>query len=375
MKKFIILVSIFCLILASCGQPPTIRVNSTNIASSTPAVAPVLTLTPTQEFTSTVTFTPNQEIIPAAATRLPSEAESYLNDALDLIQNNALNSDKIDWPTLRTSLMKQVDKYKTPSDTYPVIEFVLFTLKDQHSFFLEPHSASAESTGVSPTPLPPEIKLIEDKFGYVLVRSYQGLNQEMINQYGTDMQNHVQEIDKINPCGWIIDLRGNNGGNMWPMLIGIGPLLGEGKAGSWIDADGNQVDWFYEAGKGLIGDEVVSEVTSQPYHLTRPDAPVAVLFGEETLSSGEIIAISFVGRPNTRSFGSASGGLTTANSRFDLSDGAIIFLTTAVDADRTGKVYGDAIIPDVQIEGDNESPGPVPAEALQWLNSQLACNK
>ena len=35
---------------------------------------------------------------------------------------------------------------------------------------------------------------------------------------------------------------------MWPMLTGIGPILGDGAVGSFVAADGN-VTWFYQDGK------------------------------------------------------------------------------------------------------------------------------
>ncbi len=227
--------------------------------------------------------------------------------------------------------------------------------------------------GTSPTPVPPEIKLVEGKFGYVLVPGYAGLNPDQMNQYATDMQKQIQVIDSQHPCGWIVDLRGNTGGNMWPMLAGVGPILGEGKAGMWVDSDGNLTEWSYKDGKGLIGDIVVSEVLGQPYMLSQADQPVAVLFGRETMSSGEIIAISFIGRPNARSFGSESAGLSTSNQGYPLSDGAMIFLTNAVDIDRNGKTYGGPIIPDVLVSGWTASAGPVPPESLEWLSGQPGC--
>ncbi len=30
-------------------------------------------------------------------------------------------------------------------------------------------------------------------------------------------------------CGYVVDLRGNTGGNNWPMLIGLSGLLGDGR--------------------------------------------------------------------------------------------------------------------------------------------------
>ena len=248
-----------------------------------------------------------------------------------------------------------------------------FRLNDHHNLFVDPKQASAMESGKIPIPLSPEFKLVENKYGYVTVPTYRGLNQDLINQYGTDMQKQIAEIDRQKPGGWIVDLRGNTGGNVWPMLLGIGPILGEGKTGSVIDADGNHTDNSYLDGKGMSGTEVGSEVIGEPYHLTNPEAPVAVLFGNRTASSGEVIVLSFIGRRNTRSFGSSSGVFTTSNEGFELSDHATLFLATAVMVDRTGKIYGDTIIPDVRTEGNNDRAGPVPEEALQWLGDQPAC--
>ena len=35
--------------------------------------------------------------------------------------------------------------------------------------------------------------------------------------------------------GWIVDLRGNQGGNTWAGMVALGPLLGEGSLGDFVD--------------------------------------------------------------------------------------------------------------------------------------------
>lgn len=62
-----------------------------------------------------------------------------------------------------------------------------------------------------------------------------------------------------------------------------------------------------------------------PYRL-RHDAPkVAVLIDNGTASSGEAVLIAFQRRPDTRTFGNATCGLSTANQEYMLSDGASLF--------------------------------------------------
>lgn len=351
MKTLKLTVLIFSVFLTACNKSSVTPVNSTPTLSKLPIAL----------------------VSPAATSGISGEAAEYLNHALDIMQNNSINKDKIDWATFRARILRFAANAKTPKETYPFITLALRGLKDYHSSFLEPQEVSALQSNTSPTPILPSIRLVEDKFGYVELPGYKGLNQDLINKYGTDMQTQIQEIDRQHPCGWIVDLRENTGGNMSPMLIGVGPILGEGTAGFFVNAAGDRTEWAYANGKATEGRQVLSEVVGEPYQLMNPEAPVAVLFGGITASSGEIIVLSFVGRANTRSFGSPSAGYTTSNLGFKLADGAIIVLTTAVDADRTGKVYGGPIMPDMQVKGYAKDTGTIPEEALQWLGSQPAC--
>jgi hypothetical protein len=75
-------------------------------------------------------------------------------------------------------------------------------------------------------------------------------------------------------------------------------------------------------------------------------APVAVLVDSSTASSAEAITIAFHGRPASRSFGSRTAGKSTAVQPFKLDDGAELYVTTAIDADRSGKAYPDGFTPD-----------------------------
>jgi C-terminal processing protease CtpA/Prc len=110
-----------------------------------------------------------------------------------------------------------------------------------------------------------------------------------------------------------------------------------------------------------------------PSTLTALDsANVAVLIGPGTASSGEAVTISFIGRPHTRTFGSPTAGLSTANATKTLPDGAMILLTVSVEADRTGKRYGHAIEPDEVIPPAPNATADDPQleRAIAWLESQ-----
>ncbi|HEU0296288.1 MAG TPA: S41 family peptidase [Anaerolineales bacterium] len=323
------------------------------------ACAPVTPApTPTQKPLPTITLAPTPL----------SDAQRYLSDALDIIQNNALNSDKVDWSKVRAIAVTFENNAKTPADTYDSIRFALEQLGDHHSFFVTPDIVNQDKNSTVENYPAPNGKLIENKIGSVAVFGFNAQAEDEVNKYADHIQNIIIELDKQSVCGWIVDLSENLGGNMYPMIAGLGALIGEGELGSFKSATGQITSWYYRDGQAWEGDMSHARV-SHPEILFDPDeTPVAVLIGPQTASSGEATAISFRGRPNTRFFGEPSYGLTTGNQGFSLSDGAMIILTVAVELDRTGQEYGGSITPDV-LTSNAES------EATDWLLAQPACKK
>jgi carboxyl-terminal processing protease len=53
--------------------------------------------------------------------------------------------------------------------------------------------------------------------------------------YAREVQGHLHQLEAAGARGWVIDLRRNDGGNMWPMLAGLTPLLGATDYGSFFD--------------------------------------------------------------------------------------------------------------------------------------------
>ena len=148
------------------------------------------------------------------------------------------------------------------------------------------------------------------------------------------------------------------------MVAGVGPVLGEGTLGFFVPPAGSTLMWTYQ--NGVASDAgVPNGQVSTPYKLLRPSPRVAVLTDRGVASSGEAVVVAFHGRPNTRSFGAATRGLSSSNRGFPLTDGAVLYLNNAVDADRNLVVFGDVISPDETIGGDVE----VVQRAIAWIRS------
>jgi C-terminal processing protease CtpA/Prc len=92
----------------------------------------------------------------------------------------------------------------------------------------------------------------------------------------------------------------------------------------------------------------------QPITAFRPqirnkNRPIVVFTSKRTASSGEGILIALKNNPNVRIFGEPTAGLTTANGNYPLKDGAELIITSAIFTDKNGKLYGDKIMPDVNL--------------------------
>jgi C-terminal processing protease CtpA/Prc len=292
---------------------------------------------------------------------------AYVDSATGLMERYSIKRAEVDWPALRRAGRTAVETSST-ADTavaYAAVRAALRKLGDHHSFLMSPDEvrklSSSEPTSEASSP-PPEIRLLERGVGYARIPWYMGLDSVPIRQYAIDFQEHLRALMKEVRCGWIVDLRGNTGGNMWPMLAGIGPVLGDGPAGTFVSPD-SVVPWGYSDGYAWEGADTNVRVP-RPLRLSQVLPPVAVLTDSMTASSGEAIAISFRGRPGTRSFGGPTYGLTTGNENYMLPDGSMLFLTTTVEADRTGQKYGGPLIPDTLVAPEASLP-----TALEWLGA------
>jgi hypothetical protein len=301
--------------------------------------------------------------------RTSPEASAYLEAALDIMEKNSLHRDKIDWPSLRARARDKAAGARKPADTHAAVRFALEQLGDHHSYLAPPpKSLEALLQELLYHRPQPRGNMVARRWAHVRVPACDGSKPAERQEYIDQLHKIVRQLDGQGPAGWIIDLRGNTGGDMWAMLAGIGPILGEGELGAFTEKDGGRTKWYFRGGKALLGKEVAAAAPAA-YVLRQEGTPVAVLIDADTASSGEAVAISFRGRPRVRSFGQPTAGLSTANDAFPLSDGATLVLTISIMIDRTGKVYGGVVEPDEKLPADGKKEAVLQA-AVAWLEKQ-----
>jgi carboxyl-terminal processing protease len=298
---------------------------------------------------------------------MPNAAEGYLAAAFAIMEQHAMHRDRIDWHALRLASARHALGASTPADTYDTIRWALTQLEDRHSFLAPPvRSVAAIASGayVRDATVPCGL-LRTDRIAYLHVPGFLGSAQHG-TRYADALQTLIAQLDAADPVGWMVDLTENWGGDMWPMLAGLGPLLGEGSLGSFDFPNHPPAIWSYRAGQAWLDGASRAQTSNGGYQLRMAAPPVALLTSIRTASSGEAVLIAFVGRPDTRRFGTATRGLTTANNEFSLPDGATIYLTVGTLVDRFGRVYGQAIEADQYVDGDGEQ---IQTRAAAWIHA------
>lgn len=196
-------------------------------------------------------------------------------------------------------------------------------------------------------------KIGPSRAAYVFVPAMSSSSSDEALRLAAELRRSIIEVERAKPTGWVIDLRANGGGNLVPMLLGLQPLLGRGVVAGYMDAEGKiEGEWeLTDAGLSWNTDQVSTLVAEMPAHLSASSsAPVVVLIGMATRSSGQALAVAFSGRPNTTLVGETTArGYTTVNYPFDLGGGTIVNLAVGFITDRKRRAYRTVVEPDERL--------------------------
>jgi carboxyl-terminal processing protease len=291
---------------------------------------------------------------------------AFLRDIVNVMEFNSYRRDSIDWVTLRADVYAEGAMATTYDQTYPAVQLALQRLEDNHSWFQLPDGSFLTyprtlncigSTVPTPTGIPADI-------GYVRIAAFGGSGTQA-EAYMTAIQAQMQAMDSDSLVGWVIDLRGNGGGNMWPMLASLHPFL-NGSTGFFFSPDSIWDEWWVNEGTSYLNQFPISTVPA-PFVPHATDGRVAVLTDVRVASSGEATTIAFRGRANTRSFGTATCGVSTGISPGQIRPGFTLGLATVRMADRDSVTYGGKLHPDEEIT----DPDAALARAIEWIRSGI----
>ena len=271
----------------------------------------------------------------------PAE-QRYVKKAVRLMDKLGLFAEGPAWEEAKAAALAA--RPATKEEAYDITRQALKVAGGKHSFIstVERQQQSAAEDAVTT----PSVTLLDDGFALVVIPAFSGQNREENLRYACAVLDALPE----SLPGAVIDLRGNTGGNMYPMIAAVHRFLPDDKILRFKSRKFTQ-----SITKAFILKNVGIEARPQI------DCPVAILTDENTASSGEATLICFRGLENARTFGAPTAGYASANAPFPMPDGSQLVLTISCDMARTGEIFcDDPIEPDLVTDQPLE-------EALAWL--------
>ena len=267
--------------------------------------------------------------------------QRYVHKAVAIMDKTALFAEGSLWERAKKKALSSAPE--TMGEAYETVREALETAGGKHSFLMESSVAQYNDTAQWEMPA---IEMTEDSILVVTVPHFAG-NETQAKQYSQTLQDGISSDAR----GVILDLRGNTGGNMYPMVAGVNALLPDGIVLKFRQRNGRESNLTAEYIAKVQGVERKATISPQ----------IAILTDGETASSGEALLICFRGLSNVRTFGSPTAGYASANRTFDMGDGSKLVITSSCDVARTGEVFcDDPIVP------DSLTDEPMDA-ALEWL--------
>ena len=267
----------------------------------------------------------------------------YVKKAVRIMDKHGIYAQGSDWEKAKHEALSA-----KPSSLEEAQEIVIQASKvagGKHTYLMTTNEITKNDTSSWEMPT---VELLENNIAYIKLPAFSGNAEEGIKYANTvldDLPNALQ--------GAIIDLRGNRGGNMYPMIASVHRFLPD-----------DVILKFSSRKRPMSINTFFVLQTIGLEKQTRIDCPVALLTDDWTGSSGEAVLICFRGLPNTRTFGAPTAGYCSCNQPFALPEGSQLVLTIGEDIARTGEAFcDDPIVPDVLTETPFEA-------AIEWLNSQ-----
>lgn len=324
-----------------------------------------------------------QSVVPAPA--FPAEP------LLEALRTRWLHRARIDWATAEPALRATLDTASTDASRAAAFVALFECAGDVHSRFVWQDRAYSHWEGMEEperqrllalmpreraTSGRPHGLMLRDHVAYVLVPGMPAGSPGEVRALAESLHAQVGALASKRPRGWIVDLRLNGGGNLYPMLVGLAPLLGDGVVGGTADADRTIVQrWVLRAGallwRDASGDREFASL-GRPQRGSEATKPVAVLLGPLTRSSGQALALAFRGRARTVLMGEPTArGYATVTAPVDVGEGLLLTLTVGGMTGRADRGCDGVVLPDTLVSGRDDFDDPLQdatvQAALEWL--------
>ncbi len=316
---------------------------------------------------------------------IPSQGQTF-HPIVQKAKETSLYTQQINWKEVNKTFLELLQENKPLSEQTAALQYLINSLGDKHASIRssKDYSVLVSYTGerageenVNPNFINTVIndvnatfsyQLLNDQIGYLKVV---GIGPGVLKEQADLIRQGLVELKAKGVEKWIVDLRYNGGGNIEPMIAGLAPLIGDGFIGGAINNQNVIREFTIENAQFSNWGRIVCEMENLP--LMKQDEKVAILMSRYTISSGEMLAITFKERKNTRFFGEASAGYTTGNGFDPIGEDFILNISQDIFIDRTKKRYNQNVPVDEFIEFQHNTTleNDLQIErAIEWLKEK-----
>lgn len=277
----------------------------------------------------------------------PPSPKRYAEIAIELMDKQGMNAAGSAWASAKKDAQQALEGIQSYAEAYPTLDALAKKAGGKHSFLLAPGEGTDEELAQ-----PPRVSC-KDGIARIVLPAFSGTSDEAV-AYAMTVVEALRRMPDVR--GAVIDLRGNTGGDMGPMLAALSPFLPDGEPLSF-HVRGALMPVTLKDGTVTGGG---TPMKLESFKLDK--VAVALLIDGQTASSAEAVLLCFRGLENARTFGRRTAGYTSCNNVNRLYDGALLGITMGGELARTGELFqNQPIVPDVPTD-DPEG------EALRWLN-------
>lgn len=317
------------------------------------------------------------------------EVAPLLDTLLSLAKTNSYYASTVNWDALENEMRSISKQNDSISSLGKPAEFLFEKLGDFHGMLMydykvafnyrpensgPPNDSIYQAIGATKINSPYTVNaaiLEKQNIAYLEILATGVMQGEQILLARDEIRKAICNLKRKNPDGWIIDLRCNIGGNMNPMLAGLGELIpnadlggdtkdGESFYSTWSFKNGN----FHENGYSNYSADLTCKNL-------KTKGRIAVLTSKYTASSGEVVASSLKAQDDSKVIGAKTSGLSSTNGWFVLSDKWVFAPMTGYYMSKDKTVHTNGIIPDILINEEldlgNLKKGKVIERARQWI--------
>jgi carboxyl-terminal processing protease len=326
------------------------------------------------------------------------DSSRHMADSIyGMIKQRSVYRENVSWDSIDLQFGKRLDTASTADQQFRAFSWLFRKLNDFHSFVIyknrsyqyfkpAPQGREAdvkyiyEQINLNAGNI--KISVLENKYAYILLPAVQMYDSASIQRQSKSWRDSVCKYVKAHKKikGWVIDLRLNMGGNMYPMLEAISFLLGDVRFAGTADANGKIISWWSLSGGDIYTNSTYRNTYAGKHCLPiTSKMPVALLTSLLTVSSGEIVTTAFKQRVKTVQVGDTTGGLVTTNQYIPVNKDAALNISVGYYADRTGRIYKTGIVPDIAVTGGDDfadvSRDKKIQAALKWLRKKIRATK